>query len=292
MKWLKRFGYLILALVVLVYILFHFVIDLNPDHQKLQAEYAALGIDLRIGEAEYNGRSYAYLETGTDTSGTKPVLLLVHGAPGVGSMYQRFLQDEELRAKTTLVSPDRLGYGSAAVGGAEPSLAIQAAQLHDLLARYRGRRVIAVGHSFGGPIIVRQAIDFPDDLDQLVLLAPALDPDHEKFEGLAKIARWKLTRWYFPDMVRVSADEKLAHADELRKMQPLIGDITVLTLHVHGDSDRIVPYENLAFSQKHFQDSILTSHTLPGSDHFLVEGADFLRVKELLLEVLDTRHHE
>ncbi|MEL6358265.1 MAG: alpha/beta hydrolase, partial [Bacteroidota bacterium] len=228
-----------------------------------------------------------FLETSKTPNDSTPVILFVHGAPGAAGMYDRFLMDGELLEKAILISVDRLGYGHSGLGNAETSFAKQAEQLHNLISQYPNREVVAVGHSFGGPIITQLAIDYPNDVAGLVLLAPALDPEQEKYQGLAKIAKWKLTRWYFPELIRVSADEKLTHVAELEKMKKNIGQVNLPVLHIHGDKDSVVPYGNLAFSEEHFNPAILQTVTFPGADHFLIEKADYPQTKQALLQFID-----
>jgi pimeloyl-ACP methyl ester carboxylesterase len=56
------------------------------------------------------------------------------------------------------------------------SPAYQAAMLRDVLDRLEVKRAIIVGHSWGGALAARFALDFPDRVAALVLLAPPLYP--------------------------------------------------------------------------------------------------------------------
>jgi len=283
LKWLL---YILIFLLIAIYILMNFIISFSAPDEKTIAKYAEAGVPLTIKTGSVDGRTYQFLETVLEPTDTTPVILFVHGAPGAAGMFDRFLMDVDLLEKGILVSIDRLGYGHSGLGDSETSFAKQADQLHDLISQYPNRKIIAVGHSFGGPIITQLAIDYPNNVDGLVLLAPALDPELEKYQGLAKTAKWKLTRWYFPELVRVSADEKLTHVAELKQMESKIEQIKIPVLHIHGDKDSVVPYGNLAFSEKHFREEILQTETFTGSDHFLVEGKDYPQTKEALLEFI------
>lgn len=254
------------------------------------AKYKEAGVPLRIKKAKLQGISYQYLEIAQDSSASKPILLFVHGSPGSSEMFGQFLRNKELIDRAILISVDRLGYGHSNFGISEPSLEKQADQLHHLISLYKGRNVIAIGHSYGGPIIARLAIDYPQDLKALLLLAPALDPDNEKFKAIARLSWWKLTKWYFPKLLRVSSDEKMAHVKELIKLRPLLAQINIPSVHVHGKKDWIVPYINLNYSRQHFNDSILITVSHENADHFLFTKEQApLVIKEIhkLLDSLD-----
>ena len=78
-----------------------------------------------------------------------------------------------LRHRYTVVTPDRPGYGSSEpVGAAEPmSLAAEARMFAGLAVRW-GRPVHLVGHSYGGAVALRAALDFPSLFRSLTLIEP------------------------------------------------------------------------------------------------------------------------
>lgn len=264
----------------------HFGISFSPDDDALIAEYKAKGIELNIQEKAYKSISYKYYYTGIDST-KSTILLFVHGTPGAGAMFGKFMADKDLLKKADIISVDRFGYGSSDFGTSYPILIDQAQQLNHLCSQFPDRKIIAVGHSFGGPIVVKQACEFPEDLSALILLAPALDPETEKFEGLAKLAWWKLTSWYFPQLLKVAADEKIAHRNELEIMKDDLKDIAIPILHIHGTNDWMVPYQNLQFAEEEFKSADLTPITLEGSSHFLFTGEDFEKVKVEILKFLE-----
>ncbi len=42
------------------------------------------------------------------------------------------------------------------------------------------QKTILVGHSLGGPVIARTAMDYPDLVDGLILVGGSIDPEMEK----------------------------------------------------------------------------------------------------------------
>src|SRR5262245_54680753 len=107
-------------------------------------------------------------------SGEPPVVLL-HGASGnLDDM--RLALGDRLRHRVILV--DRPGHGwskrSPDVDGASP--ARQAAMLSEMLDRLGIERAVIVAHSFAGAVATALALDHPQRVAGLVLIAPALYP--------------------------------------------------------------------------------------------------------------------
>jgi len=134
-----------------------------------------------------------------------------------------------------------------------------------------------VGWSFGGPIAAKVAIQ-NKEVDALLLLAPAVDPNYEKHFALGYLAKWKLTRWFVPKAFRVAELEKLAHAAELEQMKDDWSKLRIPVIHMHGDKDKLVPFENLTFSRKMIPQEYLTpivvengGHLLPWKNYELVQ---------------------
>ena len=131
------------------------------------------------------------------------------------------------------------------------------------------------------------ALEAPEIVAAVVMLAPALDPEAERYFALGKLAEWKLTEWMVPFSFRVAQIEKRYHAAALR---PLVGqwkNIQVAVLMLHGSKDKLVPYApNVAFVQKHFSNTQFTLHRVVGKGHvFPMQETEM--VKKVLLGQLN-----
>ena len=200
----------------------------------------------------------------------KPFVVFIHGAPGSSADHLSYFRDEKLYGSVNILDVDRLGYGYSEFGHAETSLQKQAEAIQFIIEKTtNSKHIILVGHSFGGPIAVQMAMDFPDAYASLILLAPALDPDHEKQFKIGQLAMVQPTRWLTPPALRVAADEKFTHFDELKKMLPLYDRLKIPVIHIHGTKDSLVPYENLEFSKNHISSNLLQTISLENVDHFL-----------------------
>jgi pimeloyl-ACP methyl ester carboxylesterase len=193
-------------------------------------------------------RNIRYAEVGNDTL---PLVIFVHGAPGGLDAFIDFLSDNQLNKIAKLISVDRPGYGYSGFGESETSIQRQSLMLEPLLELNRSsQKIILVGHSYGGAIVAKMAIQHPDKVRAILLAAPALDPDNEKIFWVNKPANWWGVKWMIPTALRVSNDEKLAHIEELKLLLPHWKNLNTHVSLLHGESDGIVPFENVAFLKK------------------------------------------
>jgi pimeloyl-ACP methyl ester carboxylesterase len=75
-----------------------------------------------------------------------------------------------------LIAPDRPGLGYSHRPPNSHELGVQAAFIADILDHYKCGPIVCVGHSWGSAVILRLALDRPDLVKALVLLAPASHP--------------------------------------------------------------------------------------------------------------------
>jgi pimeloyl-ACP methyl ester carboxylesterase len=102
-------------------------------------------------------------------------VVLIHGA-GCNLEDMRLALGERLAGRR-LIFIDRPGHGWSERRGADGSSpAYQAAVIRDVLDRLDVSRVILVGHSWGGALALRFALDDPQRVAGLVVLAPPLYP--------------------------------------------------------------------------------------------------------------------
>jgi len=116
------------------------------------------------------------VEIGADAQDNAPPIVLIHGA-GCNLEDMRLALGERLAARHRVILVDRAGLGwSARAGRRASSPAYQATILRDVLDRLGVPRAIVVGHSWGGALAAAFALDHPQRVAGLVLLAPPLYP--------------------------------------------------------------------------------------------------------------------
>jgi len=195
------------------------------------------------------GRVINYLHVGDEHL---PLVVFVHGSPGSLSAFIHFMADTALLKRAQLISVDRAGFGESNFGNAEKSLQNQALYLRPILEKYKNNKpVILVGHSLGGPVIVRMAMDYQSMVDGLVIVAGSLDPELEPNETWfrAPLATPFLS-WLLPRSFRASNFEIYKLKPELQKMLPLWKNITCSVKIIQGKKDGLVSPANADFAKK------------------------------------------
>lgn len=198
-------------------------------------------------------------------------LVLVHGSPGSWRGWAAFLRNQDLQRRFHVIAVDRPGYGGSGAGHAERSLESQARAVSLMLGENRsGQGAILVGHSMGGPVAARVAMDFPDRVSGLVLLSSSVDPDLEETKWFQIPAEWLLLKWLVPRDLKVCNEEILALRGELNKLRPEWEKLDVPVAVVHGELDDLVPVGNVDFLKRHLKSSSLVDlEILPGMNHFV-----------------------
>lgn len=196
-------------------------------------------------------------------------LLFLHGSPSSLAAWNGYLTDSTLIEKAQLHAIDRPGYGYSNFGDEMPSIALQAEIMCGLVDAYKMKNIIAVGSSYGGPLVARMAV-LNENIKAVVMISPAIDPKQEKKIWASRLTQWWLTRWLVPTSYRVAGDEKTVHANELAKLEPDWKKVTVPVTHIHGTLDDVVPIGNVDYTPTVF--SNLEVIVLEGLGHEIAWG--------------------
>lgn len=106
-------------------------------------------------------------------AGSPPVLIL-HGNPGSHADFARV--KERLEPKHLVLAVDRPGHGLSSRAPIGLSLPEQAREVHDAAVAQGLERPIVVGFSYGGPVALAYAEEFPKDVRAIALVASLGDP--------------------------------------------------------------------------------------------------------------------
>ncbi len=211
-----------------------------------------------------------------------PLLVMVHGSPGALNAYEVYLQDSLLNAKVNMISVDRAGFGYSDFGTAESSLTIQAGLIAEILKDFSNQKIILMGHSMGGPVIAKLAMDFPELVDAMLMVAPSISPDLEPSNTWRKVLNFPLIRWLTPDGLRVCNQEIIPLENELEAMRADWKNIKIPVTVVQGEADKLVPKGNAFFAKKMMPDSPVKISIVKDGNHFILWSETSLIKKELL----------
>ena len=111
------------------------------------------------------------------------------------------------------------------------------------------KKVIVVGHSLGGTLAPRVAMQYPSLIDGSVAIAGDLTSTHLKKEWYNEVASWKLTQFILPPTLKDANDEVLAlprNLDEMNQHWPkLLSPLWV----IQGGEDTLVSPKNADFAR-------------------------------------------
>lgn len=119
----------------------------------------------------------------------EPAVVMIHGAPGLARDFDSVA--DRLAPTHRVLSVDRPGFGSSGRARLDLPPAEQARLIHDAVSQLGVRRPVVVGFSFGGPVALAWAEEFPEDVRALVLVAPLASPDlHPRLPLLQRALAW------------------------------------------------------------------------------------------------------
>lgn len=202
--------------------------------------------------------------------GEGPTVVFVHGSPGSWDNYAHMLSDPSLNDRFTLVAVDRPGFGRSLPKQAEPSLEVQARRIRDaVVAAGAPLPAVWLGHSLGGPVVARLAVDYPEAVSGLVLVAPSMDPELEERKWFNWVGKFPLVKWGLSRAWRNSNEEIFPLRSELVKLGAKLGGLRAPTVVVQGDRDQLVPKENADYVKRAMPEGVVELRILEGVNHFI-----------------------
>ena len=288
---MKKALKVLLALVMLLVVGVLGYHVLRTDHRMTNEEAKAILWTPNSEMIQWDGLDVHVMEQGTGTP-----IFLVHGLGGNAREFDELA--ELLKADHRVVRFDLPGFGLSDVPeyeGTQPDVIdIYTRFMDHMFQQYGGDSLILVGNSLGGMISWNAAVKFPNEIDKLVLLAPAgydLKEISEKTTGwlnspvvkfmIAKglneeIAKGNLTycTYYDENIDPIHFKNKYAAANKEGNMDWMIAmsvndrfpdtaDIQKVycpTLIIWGTKDPVIPYSHAARFDRDIPNSRLITY--------------------------------
>ncbi len=279
------FKWLLVSLFGLFIILVIFIhtIDFSLSDEEIDRAFQGLSYNPTFSIVESDIGEIHYVAIG-DTS--KPKVIFVHGSPGSWDNFARFLSNSELLESFRLISFDRPGYGKSNPGQPVRSLTDQAGVIEAILENEnKSTSNILVGHSYGGPVIAKFAMDYPKHTQGVIFVAASVDPKLEETKWFQVPVHYKVFSWILPDMLYSSNEEIIALKNELKLMENDWDKIQIPVSIIQGTEDRLVPYENAEYLKTKLSNAVVQiivkdiNHFIPWEHPDLIEKEIF-RIKE------------
>jgi pyruvate dehydrogenase E2 component (dihydrolipoamide acetyltransferase) len=208
--------------------------EIDAFIEQFQAEFATRPVEIEDTAAQgprtvdVGGRLLRYLETGTEHEG-RPVILL-HGFGG--DLNNWLFVQPALSERHRVIALDLPGHGGSAKDVGAGDLATLAKAVLGVLAALDVPKAHLVGHSLGGAVALRAALDSPSHVASLSLIAPAglgEEIDEDFTRDFITANRRKLLQ---PVLAKLFADPSLVSHDmmeDLLRFKRLDGACEALT---------------------------------------------------------------
>lgn len=267
--------------------LFDALVQFRDKDSVLLHFFKSRNIPVSLGYYTSHGRTLRHLATGNPDA---PVtLLFLHGAPSSMSYFKTYFSNDTLLEKAYMLAVDRPGYGYSGFGDPVTSLHLQAQMIRPLIDSLHRQRhpLIVVGVSYGTSVACRLAMDYPQLVDGLVLIAPSLAPGEEKIYKIAYPIEMPFFKWAIPRMFISANAEKLTHKEELIKMLPHWKEIKVPVMYMQGENDGLLYPSNAAFAKRHLTNaSFLSIEMIPHRGH-LIMFSEKKKIKTAIIKLMD-----
>ncbi len=290
---IKRVGKIIICSLIILFGLFVVglliadrYIQFRMDDKEYTDFFTRKGLQPTLSYYDKMNRKIRYASVGSDTTAT---IFFIHGAPSSLSYYRDYMSDSILLGKAAMFAVDRAGYGFSGLGKPEVSIEKQVQLITPILDSLNKvhQPVVVVAASYGTSIACRLAMDRPDLVDGLVLLAPSLAPGEEKVYWFTPIIESPLLNWVVPRMLQTANAEKIHHKEELSKMLPFWNNITAPVIYMQGDKDNLIYTTNAEFARKHLINTpFLDIEMIPNRGH-LIAFSERESIKNKIIQMID-----
>jgi pimeloyl-ACP methyl ester carboxylesterase len=149
---------------------------------------------------------------------------------------------------------------------------------------------IVVGHSLGGPIAARLAVDSPTEVSALVLLAPSIDPAQERHRWFNIAGSLRVVQWFLAVDWTTSNREIWPLRGELTRLGARLAEVSCPVVTLQGTKDSLVPPENSEYCRRTFTGAPVEVRWIPGADHFIPWSHAGI-VRTAILGLLDRQPH-
>jgi pimeloyl-ACP methyl ester carboxylesterase len=223
-------------------------------------------------------------------AGAGPVVVLIHGNAGSAEEFD-FRSLGLICRDHRVIAVDRPGHGNSdRPDSLAATLQYQTRLVHETLSHLGVTRPVLVGHSWGGALALAYAVEYPQELSAIVLLAPAAYPDKGGDEFLRAVLKTpvvgdvsldvgrvvfgkhilkkELERAFYPESVpedylrhasslwlrhkqlRAFLEDEWSLNKDLARTSKHYSDIRIPVVIVTGDHDKVVSAKDNAYRLK------------------------------------------
>jgi pimeloyl-ACP methyl ester carboxylesterase len=239
-----------------------------------------------------NKQQYLYynkvkININTIGDSTKPLLVIVHGAPGEWyNSYPNFL-NQSLLNNFFIVTYDRPGYGKSDNAAKAKLIDYQTKILAAVIAHVNpnNQPIHLLARSYGTPIAANYAATFSSQIQKLVLVGSTTAPAYERIFWFSYLGKIDIFNLFLPKSLISATKEKFAHKKELKKIEPNYKNISCPTYVLHGTKDWIADSLNLYYNLANFTNTKVKAIMINNAPHNII-GAEPAYIRSILIDSL------
>ena len=234
---------------------------------KANQEFEQKGLHVSFHYTDMNEKGLHYVKTGADTL---PTLFFVHGSPGSWDAFKIYMMDADLLQHFRIISIDRPGFGYSDFGIAL-HLDEQVILINKVIEKENNNKPLhLVGHSIGGPVIVKLAQLYSDEISSLTILAGSISPKDEPKEYWRYLFLHTPLHLLMPGAFRPSNDEIVYFKKDLYSLDTGYTTVKMPVTFIHGDADKFVTVKNVDYGKKKLAENPnVKVIIIPGASHFI-----------------------
>jgi pimeloyl-ACP methyl ester carboxylesterase len=253
----------------------------KPDSEWVK-KFADKKVALLTSTINVTGHNLHYAKTGSDSL---PTLFFVHGTPGSWDAFANYMQDADLLQHYRMVSVDRPGFGYSDFGKAL-NLARQSEIISPLFYKLQNNKpMYLVGHSLGGPMIIKLAADNANIFKALVLISGSIDPTEEKPERWRPVIFNTPFNLIVPGAFKPSNKELWYLKNDLVLLKNDFTKINEAVYFIHGNKDTWVPPGNVAYGVSLLKNATHVDSLMIADGNHFIPWTKFAEIKQLLLNM-------
>lgn len=206
----------------------------------------------------------------------KPGILFVHGTPGGWGAFEVYLENEALRKDFFMISVDRLGWGQSTLTEGQHldgDFTPQSQGIIQIMQAYPAKKWVIVGHSLGASLAPKIALEAPERVAGLLLLAGSLDPKLGKPRWYNRLASTWVVSKLIGEIMSNSNREIMGLRQQLKTMSKTIkhNKLDVKLSVIQGLKDKLVSPKNSTYVDKNWRGHFATIEIIELQDegHFL-----------------------
>ncbi|PCH59762.1 MAG: hypothetical protein COC19_06755, partial [SAR86 cluster bacterium] len=257
-------GRLFIGLALVLSVLLGGLLRASERNPEVITQLAGVGPVQTLGNLQY-----VEVNTSPEQAPAKQLLIFVHGTPGSLTAFETYLRDPLMRQRFHMISVTRPGWVHPDDVKQE-MLGEQALALEPLLRKNQSTKgALLMGHSYGGPVVARTAMDFPELVAGMVLVASTGDPQLSGPRWYNRFAM-VLPRFILGADLKGANAEILALKPQLINMLPRWQDLQIPVLIVQGSDDKLVHPANADFLQSVLVNASVTRINREDMGHFVL----------------------